>query len=280
MRCNPASQTSADLRSVCGSVLRYAAGILFLSLFAPALISFTAHAEADTKVRIAFAGDSLVDNYWSGLSRLVAADACLRTNLDLRHFSRASSGLSRSDFVNWPREIAKVNASYNPHLTVISIGVNDRQMIIDGNGGRTQFGAPGWSDKYRQQIDAFLAEAIASKAIVLIVGLPVMRDSAFNTDAQTRTGMYAEVVGKIGAPNLHFVRPWRLNPEGTDAYASYGPDKTGRLVQLRDADGMHFAAAGEDVLAAYLLPKILAALSEAGIMDGQCQNAQQINIVR
>jgi hypothetical protein len=34
--------------------------------------------EPGSKIRIAFAGDSVVDNYWSGMTRVVAANSCLR----------------------------------------------------------------------------------------------------------------------------------------------------------------------------------------------------------
>ena len=54
----------------------------------------------------------------------------------------------------------------------------------------------------------------------------------------------------------------RRQPE---TFASYGPDKSGRLVRYGTPDGQHFTVAGEDLAASYLFPKIVEALDAAGI---------------
>jgi hypothetical protein len=76
---------------------------------------------------------------------------------------------------------------------------------------------------------------------------------------------------------LHFVEPWKLKATSPDVFASYGPDKNGKLVQIRTSDGQHFTVAGEDLVAPYLFPSILAALKEAGIAPDQCADRQSKN---
>ncbi len=110
--------------------------------------------------------------------------------------------------------------------------------------------------------------------MVLLVGLPAVRDSEENADLIEKNTIYRDAMAAFGAPNLHFVDPWRMKESGPNTFASYGPDKTSKLVQLRTSDGEHFTIAGEDVVAAYLYPKIAAALGEAGIAIGQCQTMQ------
>jgi hypothetical protein len=267
MRHAPTSRTSADRRLARRGLICGAALAVCLSVLVPAA---AARAEPGTKARVAFVGDSLVQNYYMGVRRLVGADACLKSNLDLSNHGHPATGLSRSDHFNWQQEVRTIGQSYRPTLMVISVGMNDRQGIIDPKGVITQRGAKGWDDAYRQQIADFLRGAMASKAIILFVGLPVMRERGFNNDMQANNRLYAEAVAKVAAPNVRYVEPWRLNPTGPDVYAARGPGKDGKVVQLRNADGMHPATGGEDLIAQYLLPKIVAALTEAGMAVDKC----------
>ena len=156
----------------------------------------------------------------------------------------------------------------------MSIGLNDQQFIVDGSGARTAWGAPDWTDKYHHELNAFLKAAVATKAIVLMVGMPAMREARDNADIDGKNAMFAEAIAALGDPNLHYVAPWRLHAAGTETFASYGPDKSGRLVQLRTPDGQQFTVAGEDLAADYLFPKIVEALSTAGKNLDQCLTKQ------
>jgi hypothetical protein len=111
---------------------------------------------------------------------------------------------------------------------------------------------------------------------VLLVGLPIVRDGTENADLQGKNRMFLEAVAKLGAPHVQYVEPWRLKREGADAFASYGPDRNGRTVQIRTSDGEHFTVAGEDLVAAYLYPKIVAAFEEMGLrLDRACVGTEQ-----
>jgi uncharacterized protein len=259
-------------RAFCGAGF---ACVLMTALFATAC--FAATGNAGSKIRIAFAGDSIVDNYWSGITRVIDADSCLKGTVELGRFAHNGTGLTRGDRIYWPREIRRINDVFKPTVLVLSIGLNDRQFIVDGTGARTAWGAPNWTDKYKQEIVEFLKGATASKAPVLLIGLPVMRDSVDNNDVIEKNAMYLEAVEKLGIPNLHFIEPWKLKATSPDVFASYGPDKNGKLVQIRTSDGQHFTVAGEDLVAPYLFPSIIAALKEAGITPDQCADRQSKN---
>jgi hypothetical protein len=244
---------------------------LILPLFStPCRAAAAAGGDAASKIRIAFAGDSIVDNYWSGIGRIVDANPCLKNTVELGRFARNGTGLTRGDRVYWPREIRRIDDVFQPTLSVLSIGLNDRQFIVDGSGARTAWGAPDWTDKYRHELDEFLKAAVATKAVVLMVGMPAMREAIDNTDIDGKNAMFAAAIAALGDPNLHYVEPWRLRADGTETFASYGPDKSGRLVQIRTPDGQHFTVAGEDLAASYLFPKIVEALDAAGKNLNQC----------
>ena len=271
--------TCGRWRRALGAASALGAACLVVSLILPLVATpcqaaTAAGAEASSKVRIAFAGDSIVDNYWSGIERIVDANACLKNTIELGRFARNGTGLTRGDRVYWPREIRRIDDVFKPTLSVLSIGLNDQQFIVDGHGGRTAWGAPDWTDKYRHELDEFLKAAVATKAIVLMVGMPAMREARDNADIDSKNAMFAEAIAALGDPNLHYVAPWRLHAAGTETFASYGPDKSGRLVQLRTPDGQHFTVAGEDLAADYLFPKIVEALSAAGKNLDQCLTKQ------
>lgn len=262
-------------RRALGAALALGAVCLVLSLIlplvsSPCLAAAAADADATSKVRIAFAGDSIVDNYWSGIGRIIDGNPCLKNTVELGRFARNGTGLTRGDRVYWPREIRRIDDVFKPALSVVSIGLNDRQFIVDGNGARTAWGAPDWTDKYRHELDEFLKAATATRAVVLMVGMPAMREAIDNTDIDGKNAMFAEAIAALGDPNLHYIAPWRLHADGTETFASYGPDKSGRLVQIRTPDGQHFTVAGEDLAASYLFPKIVEALDAAGKNLDQC----------
>jgi hypothetical protein len=256
-----------------GSSIRFAA-VLALGLAVVASPVLRAIAEPAPKIKIAFAGDSIVDNYWSGMTRVIAASPCLKTTVELGRFAHNGTGLTRGDKLYWPREVRRIGDNFKPNLFVLSVGLNDRQFIVDGDGARTAWGAPNWTDKYRAQILEFIKGAAASHAQVLLIGLPAMRDSVDASDAEEKNRMFAEAVATLGAGNVQYVEPWKLNPSGPERFASYGPDHSGRMVQIRTTDGEHFTVAGEDLVAAYLYPKIVTAFAQIGVrFDRACQSA-------
>ena len=107
-----------------------------------------------------------------------------------------------------------------------------------------------------------LAEGSVGKAGLLWMGLPVLRDKVSQSDAQEKNRLYLENVHNFNSPKVRFVEPWRLAPEGEDVFKPFGPGPSGDTVALRATDGIHFTSAGYDLVAAYLLPRIIAHLDD------------------
>src|SRR5450755_2198940 len=94
---------------------------LFLPFFStPSRAAAAAGADTASKIRIAFAGDSIVDNYWSGIERIVDGNPCLKNTVELGRFARNGTGLTRGDRVYWPREIRRIGDVFRPTLSVVS----------------------------------------------------------------------------------------------------------------------------------------------------------------
>jgi hypothetical protein len=222
-----------------------------------------AAAESESKIRIAFVGDSIADGYWEGITVAVGRDACLKDQLEIGRFAKNSTGLTRPDRFDWVNELRRVAESFKPKLFVMSLGLNDVQSVVE-HGQITMDNSPAYDEKYKERVTAVLKHAAGAKAGLLWVGLPAMRAPAADKDAREKNRLFEEAITAFGAADIRYVEPWKL-AAGTDTFASYGPDPNGRMVQIRASDGQHFTVAGEMATAAYLLPKIVAAVAQDGV---------------
>ncbi len=247
-----------------GSWARRAALFVAVGVLSAFGAARTAAADGEGRIRIAFVGDSISDGYWEGVSVTAGRDACLKSLLEIGRFAKNSTGLTRPDRFDWVAELRRIGESFKPRLFVISLGLNDRQSVVE-HGQITMDNSPLYDDKYKERVTAVLAAAAAAKASVLWIGLPAMRAPATDKDAREKNRLYEEAIQAFGSPAIRYVEPWKLNAGGSDAFASYGPDQNGRMVQIRTPDGEHFTVAGEMLTAVYLLPRITAALTQDGV---------------
>jgi hypothetical protein len=248
---------------------RPAAAALAIGLVALGLLAVAAvPARAESKVKFGFIGDSTADGLWGGVSRLVPRDSCLKGNVELGRFGKNSTGLTRPDRFNWAEEVRRIADSFRPNLFVMSLGLNDRQsVVVDGK--VTLETSLDYPARYKDRVTAVLRSVAASGTHLLWIGLPAMRDAAPDKDAREKNKLFAEAIHDFGNGTLQYVPPWRLSDRGDDKFASYGPDQSGRIIQIRASDGEHFTPAGELLVAAYLLPKIIATLVASGAKLGE-----------
>jgi uncharacterized protein len=220
------------------------------------------------KVKVAFVGDSTADGMWGGLTGLVPHEACLKGNIELGRFAKNSTGLTRPDKFNWVDEVKRIGESFKPQLFVMSLGLNDRQSVVE-HGKVTLDNSPDYPAKYKERVTAVLKSAAESKASLLWIGLPAMREAAPDRDAREKNKYFAEAIAEFADSSMQYVEPWRLNPSGEDKFASFGPDQKGRMIQIRASDGEHFSPAGDLLVAAYLLPRMVATLAKGGAKPGE-----------
>ena len=234
-------------------------------LAAVALFATSVRADAGTEIRIACIGDSMIDGVWGGLLRLVSKEPCLKSRINLGRFGENGTGLTRADRYNWSDEATKILAEFKPDLVVVSLGLNDRQGVVDAKTkARTVFGDPGWNAAYESVVTDFLHSAAKTKSGLVWLGIPAMREPAASADAMEKNRLYAHAINALGNNQVLFVEPWRPSGSNDDNFAAYGSDANGSKIQLRTPDGIHFTAAGYDLIAAYLLPKIIAQLKATG----------------
>ena len=242
----------------------------------PLVGAWPAGAAEGGEIRIAFVGDSLSDGMWGGATRLVAREACLHARTKLGRFAENGTGLTRPAKFDWVEEGKAVVARFKPTLSVVSLGLNDRQSIVDASRARFDLGTPAWRARYGELAQALARNLRAGGAGVLWIGLPVLRDKPSQDDAAEKNAIIAQALTGLNDPKIRFVAPWRLSAAGEDAFRPYGPDLRGAQVQLRAPDGIHFTAAGYDLVSAHLLRAVAGYLGEQGVaMTYPCQQQAQ-----
>ena len=246
------------------SALRIVTAIAIAIAATPAAAQPAAPAPPAPRFKVAFVGDSTGDGVWGGMTQLTLRNACLKANVELGRFAKNSTGLTRPDRFNWATEVARIADSFKPALYMMSLGLNDRQSVVE-NGQVTLENSPAYPAKYKERVTAVLKAVAAANTSLLWVGLPAMRAAAADRDARLKNKYFSEAITEFGVASIQYVEPWKLNPEAEeDKFASYGPDINGRIVQLRQSDGEHFTPAGDLLVAVYLLPKMFASLTERG----------------
>lgn len=222
-------------------------------------------AGAPDAVRVAFVGDSLSDGMWGGATRLVSREACLSARVKLGRFAENGTGLTRPAKFDWVTEGQGVVTKFKPTLSVVSLGLNDRQSIVDTGRARFDLGTPGWRTRYTELSQALIRNLRSDGGGVLWIGLPILRDKPAQDDAAEKNALFAEAVGRMNDSKVRYVQPWRQNPTGPDVFQPYGADLRGAQVQIRATDGIHFTAAGYDLVSAHLLRAVAGFLQAQGV---------------
>jgi uncharacterized protein len=215
---------------------------------APAATGPDGFGGADGIYRILVVGDSLAGGLGAGMSRMVQDDP----RYEIVNRFNESSGLSRSEFYDWPNAIEKIVADKPVDAVVILVGANDRQDIRDGN-IRYPFKSPDWVKGYQGNVDRMLAAVKAANAIAVWVSIPPMADSAFDADMHYLSDIHAK---QVTAQAGHFVdvRKYFLAADGS--YTDRGPDENGAERKLRARDGIAFFKQGNNRFGQLIMAEI------------------------
>lgn len=168
---------------------------------------------------------------------------------------RVSTGLCRPDVYNWPLRIEQETARLKPRAVVLLFGANDDQGIRDGQHAH-QFGTDEWRAAYARRVTELMQRLVRDGREVYWVGQPVMRDGGFGDRMRVLNAIYAGQAAHT--PGVTYVDAWTLFSGEDGRYADYLPDEHGRLVKVREGDGIHLTGAGGDRLAAEVLRAIAA----------------------
>jgi hypothetical protein len=199
-------------------------------------------------------GDAFAEGLLGGLAESFAGDA----RLEIARKHHALSGLSRPDFED---ELKAEESSRDiAHIGVVMLGLADRYPIRLPTGKRAQVGSEEWRAEFGRRADRLIKTLKRRGTALYWVGLPIMRRSEANDDAQSINDVVRE---KAYLNGIRYIDIQAQFADEGGNYSPYGPDLTGKNRLLREADGIQFTAAGNRKLAYFVEQEIRRDLSQA-----------------
>lgn len=197
-------------------------------------------------------GDSLGQDLGMGL----AAELGDNHNVRLIAKSVGDTGLSNVHYFNWPATLEHDLERFHPQAVTVMLGGNDLQSFLS-NGIVVLPGTAPWAAAYAKRVSNLMAEATASGAHVLWVGLPIMGpySGLNNGDVHLENWIYSR--DARAHPGVSFASTWRLFSTTQGQYSQYLPGPGGQLETVRDTDGVHIAPdAGTERLASFVIGRM------------------------
>jgi len=207
-------------------------------------------------LRIWIAGDSLVVVPGQSILRAVGERRAVEPIGDVD--GRIASGLERPDVFNWFEHVSEVMREENPRAVVLMFGGNDDHSFMTGlpEGREVEaFGSASWTAEYRRRVAGIMDTVTRSGAFLVWIGLPITNDpdqtSRFDTINAIVQSQAAKRPGRVSYLDTYF---FFAGEDG--GYAQFVENTSGRLVQLRADDGVHFERAAGDLIARKVLNRL------------------------
>lgn len=189
-------------------------------------------------------GDSQAAGLARGLQRVLAEDRRFRV------LNRTHPGAALvHDAAEWLAPIQRFGKREKADIAVVMFGANDR---LDLREGRTtlRFRTEAWRAEYAARITKILDLLAATELRVLWLGNPIARSARYSNDMSYINELYAAAITSYG---FEFMPLWNVGADQDGDYAAYGKDRAGVTQRLRGDDGIHFTAAGYELIAEKVL---------------------------
>jgi hypothetical protein len=198
-------------------------------------------------LRIWVGGDSLAQVPGEALERRSGSGGMLDVG---SVESRLSTGLARPDLYNWFTRFGEVITRLHPDVAVLSFGADDAHDYMAGvPAGRTvgPFGSPSWRAEYRRRVEGVTREFNAAGIVTIWIGLPIPDGPGFRRSFPIVNSIL-DSVAKAHPKQAAYVDTWHALDSAHGKYTPY-LRVNGSLKLIRLSDGVHYTAAGGDVVA-------------------------------
>lgn len=189
-------------------------------------------------------GDFMATALSDGLTMATANDA----DIVIEKGTDGSSGLVRTDHLDWPQALKLQIDKIHPSLIVIMLGSNDRQQMAV-NGTKQKFRSEAWNNEYERRIDTLIKVAADNKIPFIWTGLPSFQSPSLSADAATLNSLYRAKTETAGGV---FIDVWDGFADEEGKFIASGSDVNGQPVRLRGSDGLSLTKAGKRKMAFYL----------------------------
>lgn len=201
---------------------------------------------AESPQRILVIGDSMMGVASHALENVLGK----RSGVKVQSQVSLGSGLARLDAYDWMREIDRLVEEFKPEMSVVWFGTNDRQPMQTG-AGIVNLSDPGWETEYARRVGMAMDKLTARKgAEVFWLELPMMRDNSITEKVNIINRIAKEEADK--RPEVTFFQTRGALGRRPDEYTPNIIGPGGKLIVLRDRDGVHLNRPGADRIAAFI----------------------------
>ena len=191
---------------------------------------------AGRPVRVGVFGDSFGDGIWSALYNQLSRKA----GYQVIKYSQQATGFTRYKTLNLEQHDRARLAPAPVDIAVISFGANDMMGVADG-GHVNALLTPKWKAAIARRVTAYVAMLREQGAIVYWVGLPKMRETAYDADVVRMNAFYRDLMSQLGVAYIE-TAPYSVDADGR--YSAYLPDAAGKPMLIRANDGIHMSMNG------------------------------------
>ena len=200
----------------------------------------------------------------AGLADALTDDYAQSAGVTVVDGTNGSSGLVRSDFYDWPKQIGPILDAAKPAVVVIMLGANDRQAMTVG-AAKEPPRSDAWTAEYVKRVEALAAAVRARKIPLVWVGQPAFRYASMTSDMLAFDDIYQRVVEAAGG---EYVDIWDGFVDENGTFRFTGPDVNGQPVSLRSDDGITLSKAGKRKVAFYAEKPLNKILGNAAMPGG------------
>ena len=131
-------------------------------------------------------------------------------------------------------------------VAVVMFGANDRLDMRDTDGTFLRFRTEEWRDVYARRADSILSSLVDAGLKFIWCGNPIARSETYSSDMGYINQILATEAERFGG---QFVPLWQVITDDRGGYTGYAKDRDGVTRRMRADDGIHFTAAGYEVIA-------------------------------
>ena len=208
--------------------------------------------------RVLIIGDSMMCLPSHALELALAG----RTGVTTRAYASIGTGLARLDSFDWMEKTRSLLQEFNPDMTLVWFGTNDRQPMQTTN-RIVKLEEPEWEVEYAGRVNALMTLLLSANptARVMWLELPDMRDEKIQADVLLINRLVQAEAEKH--QRVEFFGTREILGFRAGKFTPYVIGSKGLPVQVRDPDGIHLNRAGADRLAEYIVKAIYETPSDA-----------------
>jgi len=199
-------------------------------------------ADDDATVRrVVVFGDSQAQGVAGGLQRVLLDDPRYK----VFNHTHPGAALVHSDN-EWMAPIQTFLDKEKAEVAVVMFGANDRLDLRDDDGKYVHFRSDDWRALYAKRVDRVLTALSGARLKIVWCGNPIARSPTYSADMSYINDIYADEVAHFGGEYLPL---WTVIADNQGQFTAYGLDRSGVTERLRNDDGIHFTAAGYELIA-------------------------------